>query len=191
MMILGIDQSLTNLGVVTLTGVAPPVFESICFKTKKMGVERLLIEIPGIISPLLDLRPDLLVLEGGALSSPYMVYTLGELSGVIRYAAHLRGIQTLVVAPATAKAFAVGKGNCSKFEMVLGIQAQFGAQIANEHVADAFWLAMVGAAYFDFPDFPWNEKRTKAINRLRSYVGGSKTREKTKAKLNRISGGSL
>lgn len=192
---LGIDQSLTNLGVVALSGVAPPEYSNFHFVTKKMGSQRLLTEIPDMISPLLDSKPDLLVIEGGSYCAPGALYSLGELSGILRYMAYQRGIQSLVPSPNTVKAFATGYGLSTKIEMCLRIQVEFGFQIPNEHVADAFWMAMVGAAYLEVPGFPWNDSRTKAINRLRGFENGVKTREKSKAKrrskTKRLDGGSF
>ena len=183
---LGIDQSLTNLGVVSLSGVAPPVYSGIHFETKQGGGQRLLTEIPGMISPLLDTKPDLMVIEGGSFGAIGMIYSLGELSGILRYMAHQRGIQTLVPSPMTIKLFATGSGKATKIEMCLRIQAEFGFQIPNEHIADAFWMAMVGAAYLEVPGFPWNEARRSAISRLRGSAKCAKTKAASKAKKKKV-----
>ncbi len=140
--ILALDLSLTATGY-CLDG------ESGVIRVKSKGMQRLW-DIRHRIVPMAD-NADVLVLEGYSFGSQgRSVYQIGELGGVIRFAAFVTGTTTVEVAPSTLKKFATGRGNSPKDAMIAAAIRRFGFEGSDNNEADAFLLwCMARHAYGD------------------------------------------
>lgn len=84
--------------------------------------------------------PDLVVLEGYSYGSPNAAHPVGEMGGVVRLALWEAGLPFEVVSPSTIKAFACGKGNASKDDVLLAAVRRLGYEGGSKDEADALWL---------------------------------------------------
>jgi hypothetical protein len=85
-------------------------------------------------------HPDLVVIEGYSYGSPNAAHPVGEMGGVVRLALWESGLPFEIVSPATIKAFACGKGNASKDDVLLAAVRRLGYEGGSKDEADALWL---------------------------------------------------
>ena len=155
MKIMGIDQSLTNTGVVVIEDGKLIHKESI--KIKKKGIMRLHMICNKLEDIIKKYVPDIFVMEGYAYgSSMSRVFDLGELGGIIKirifnYYYNFDNPRNVTIAPfnnvffivppTMLKKFVTGKGNCKKALMLLKIYKKWGIEFNDDNIADAFALA--------------------------------------------------
>ena len=139
-MIIGIDPSLTETGVVVLDDTGS-IVEAIGLKSKKLrGMERLVWIREQVKSRLTQNKPTIVVIEGYSFGSRgRAIFNLGELGGVLRVLLHDLGIKYVEVPPTVLKKF-LGKGNFSKEEVMAAISKRYGIDFQNDNVADAYAL---------------------------------------------------
>lgn len=92
-------------------------------------------------------RPALIAVEGYAYNADAAREKLGEWGGVLRVALYRLGMTYTVVAPATLKKFATGKGNGPKDGMRMHALKRFGFESRNNDECDAYCLGRWAAAY--------------------------------------------
>jgi Holliday junction resolvasome RuvABC endonuclease subunit len=63
-----------------------------------------------------------------------------ERLGLIRYVANDLGCQLVTFQPTTIKAFATGKGNADKSQMIAAAQRLLGSSVVSDDEADAIWI---------------------------------------------------
>lgn len=87
---------------------------------------------------------------------------LTEFGGIVRY--HLRkiGHVPIEVAPTSLKKFVTGSGRAEKADMLYAVAVNFGVQLTDHNMADAFGLAKIGVALQlsdrQILDFPANQR---------------------------------
>lgn len=150
MRILALDLSLTETGWVAKpqTGVLRPP------RSHGSGTRRLAWFRDQVIEACRFYRPDLAVIEGyayGMARGASQSHSLGELGGVVRLVLHDLHIPVAVVAPATLKKYATGRGNARKEEVLVAAVKRLGYQEANHNVADALWLRQMAADHYGMP----------------------------------------
>lgn len=144
--ILALDLSLTE------TGYYCPECGSGTIATKALrGMERLTF----IASELLNhaARSDVVVLEGYAFARPNQAHQLGELGGVARLMLYQTGLPYIEVAPAALKAYATGKGNAKKEDVLAAAIRKLDYTGSNHNESDALWLWHIGQALYHGPDY--------------------------------------
>jgi crossover junction endodeoxyribonuclease RuvC len=142
-MILGIDPSLTETGVVVLDE-AGRIIEALGLKTKKLrGMERIVWVREAIRQRILEHRPQIIVIEGYSFGSRgRAIFNLGELGGVLRVLFYDLQIPYVEVPPTVLKKF-LGKGNFSKDEVQAAILEKYNENFNNDNIADAYGLARI------------------------------------------------
>ena len=140
MIILGIDQSLTNFAYVILNN--RDVSEFGVFKSKKKGVERLNEIRTVFLSLIYKHKPDLIRIEGYAYGRIFRAHDMGELAGMLKLTAYTKNIKLESVAPTKLKKATTGKGNASKEQMIEHVKKNWGFETKNDNIADAFAIAM-------------------------------------------------
>ena len=108
------------------------------------------------------------------------IYQLGHLHGLVRHMLQGAGHQWLLIAPTELKAAVTGKGNADKNAMMKVEtprlkQAAFGTSTRN-NVVDAYWLAMLGAAWCDeeWDDMPSHFQTVLKPHNKRPGLGARK-----------------
>lgn len=140
--VLGIDPSLTSLGVATPDGT-----ES--WQPKGLrGAERLAYFWHKLGDTLSLWTPDIVCLEGYAYSARGNSYDLGELGGILRLRLFMRSIPVVLIAPTQRAKFATGKGNASKDEVVSAVTHRSGRLFVNSDEADAWVLREMGVIHY-------------------------------------------
>ncbi|MEI5100356.1 Holliday junction endonuclease [Streptomyces sp. PmtG] len=147
--ILGLDLSITAPGVCLPDGTTHTITT-----TPKDG-DRRLVAIADRVMHAVLLGIDLAVIEGPVVRSSAAV-SLGMVHGVVRELLIRHEVPYAVVAPATLKAFATGRGNADKTAMAIAALKRTGREFADDNQCDAWWLRAAaldwyGQAEFELP----------------------------------------
>lgn len=144
MKIVGIDPSLTRLGIAVITSEHPGCWRTDTISSQLEGAKRLIEIRDKLFEEYWD--ADLVVIEGYAFAKNNRAHQMGELGGVIRVALTEQGIDWLEVPPARVKKFCTGKGNAPKDIMIQQVYKHWGVECKTSDEADAFVLAQIGWA---------------------------------------------
>lgn len=144
--VLGLDLSLTTTGWALVWDGSPKWG---VIKSRHRSVKRLSEIRKQIIFILRDTQPCLAVIEGYSYGSHQGMAGLAELGGVVRLLLLDMGIPFIVVAPATNKKFATGKGNAEKDLVLKRVFQHWRADMSNNNEADAFSLAQFGRCFIN------------------------------------------
>lgn len=139
--VLGLDLSLTATGWALVWDGSPKWG---VIKSRNRSVKRLSEIRNAVLDIINQTQPSLAVIEGYSYGSSQGMAGLAELGGVIRLLLLDMGIPFIVVAPATNKKFATGKGNAEKDLMLKRVFQHWAADMSNNNEADAFALAQFG-----------------------------------------------
>nr|DAY81857.1 MAG TPA: RuvC [Caudoviricetes sp.] len=148
--ILGLDLSLTATGWALVWDGSPKWG---VIKSRNRSVKRLSEIRNAVLDIINQTQPSLAVIEGYSYGSSHGMAGLAELGGVIRLLLLDMGIPFIVVAPATNKKFATGKGNAEKDLMLKRVFQHWAADMSNNNEADAFALAQFGRCYLNQEGF--------------------------------------
>lgn len=142
MIILGIDQSLTETGVTILS--QKEILYKGLVKSKRKGIKRLL----DIKNQLMDInreyKPDYVVMEGYGFMTKGRAFELGELGGVIKVMFTEIGKEPIIIHPSHLKKYITGKGNADKSVMLVNIYKKYNIEFDNHNIADSFGLGKMG-----------------------------------------------
>ena len=149
-MFIGIDQSITNTGIVFLN--SPDNYKSFLVKGKGSKSLDKIIYITRIINDLItkvkssDTPVECIVLEGGSYDSPGKLFSLGQISGALISILCLSFPQArlIEVPPSSLKKFISGYGNASKETVMKAINKKYNIMFKNDNEADAYALALYG-----------------------------------------------
>jgi len=153
MHVIGIDQSLTGTGCVTLKD--GKMIKSILIKSKPTGPspidEQKRLETIANEVARLSVNVDLAVIEGLAFMARNTgaLTKLAGLQYLIRHELLNQKINFVIVPPTTLKKFVTGKGNCHKDLMLLETYKRYGISFSDNNLCDAFGLAKCGEALLD------------------------------------------
>lgn len=143
-MIIGLDLSLTA------TGIALPSGSTHVVRSKEKGDARLVRIRDAVRAAARD--ADLAVIEDLPVHA-YAAGTTGMVHGVVRTALMDMGVPYALIPPATLKAFATGRGNADKAEMMNAARAWSGVRFTDDNAADAAWLRWAGMDWCGAPAF--------------------------------------
>jgi Holliday junction resolvasome RuvABC endonuclease subunit len=135
---LGIDQSLTNTGMVVLTD-GKPTFHALIKTAPKDGEDARRHHIIAKAVIALAMECDYMAMESQAFSSRDT--RQAELAGVLKYICWRKHLLVLDANIGRVKKLATGNGRASKQMMIDAAVAAGFAPGANEHLADAYWIA--------------------------------------------------
>lgn len=111
---------------------------------------------------------DLLVIEGPSFGSKQGLLSAGEVRATFELAIiHYGPIPVLEVPPGTLKLYACGRGNAGKEEVLVAAVTRLGYTGHDNNVADAAWLAQIGAATLGWDStVPVPASHQKALTKL-------------------------
>lgn len=145
----GIDPSLTGSGFVILDEFCK-IVDKIKLSTPTVGVERLYhLELK--LLEFLDKYPQikLICIEGAAYRETGRIFHIGQWSGIHQLTLYKRGIPFFEVAPLQLKKYVSGVGkNQGKETIMLDVFKNFGEEIRDNDIADAYVLSKVAHDYF-------------------------------------------
>lgn len=162
MKVIGIDPSLTSLGIAYVN--ADDVMSAFAIKSKQRGMTRI-IEIEDHVQEYLEgIKPELVVFEGYALGfrgKSNTIFDLGELGGILKRLILKQGIDILLTPPTSLKMFVTGKGNADKDAVAKVIRQQTGQVYKTSDQYDAAGLVMMGEAYLNKRLLPRDRRHYK------------------------------
>lgn len=146
---LGIDPSLTGSGLV-LINEDYSILDMIKFSTPAMGVERLFHlqnKLLEVLNKYTTIRQ--ICVEGPALRETGKIFDLGQWAGIIYLELYKRSLDFTVVAPMQLKKYvsAIGK-NQGKQIVILDVFKNFGEEIRDNDLADAYVLARIAHDFY-------------------------------------------
>lgn len=109
---------------------------------------------------------DVVVIEGYGYHGKFSPgHSLGELGGAVRLVLFQRRIPFVIVVPQHLKRFATGSGKASKDKVFAAAVKHSSTDITTRDEADAYWLWLMGAVFYDF-------KPLTSISKVRQEVLG-------------------
>jgi len=159
--IMGLDLSLNGTGVVLPAGWAYTI------KCKAaQGDGRLQIIRDQIRQYLADADADLVVIED-LPTHAHAAGVTGMVHGAVRTEIMDTGIPYVLIAPATLKAFATGKGNADKAAMILSAYKRSGQEFADDNQCDAAWLRWAGMDHYGAPEFDLPKTQRDRLSKVK------------------------
>lgn len=135
--VIGLDLSLTGTGIAYADGTTTTV------KTRAADGDKRLLEIAAAIRSAATSTPTLAVLEDLPKHAMAAGIT-GMVHGIARAALLEAGVPYALIAPATLKAFATGKGTGDKTGMAMAAYKRARVEFADDNQCDAWWLRQAG-----------------------------------------------
>jgi crossover junction endodeoxyribonuclease RuvC len=164
---MGIDPSLTGTGLV-LINEDYSIRDMIKLFTPALGVERLF-HLQNKLLEVLDKYTTIrqICVEGPALRETGRIFDLGQWAGILYLELYKRGIHFTVVAPLQLKKYvsAIGK-NQGKQVVILDVFKNFGEEIRDNDLADAYVLARIAHDFYGL----CNEAELKNIKKYQLEV---------------------
>ncbi len=148
MIVLGIDQSLCATGYVVLAGPVlletgtHPTLASTPHHDRLFSLETCLRHV------ILRHEPRLVVREAYAFAA-HQAHTAGEVGWAVDRTVHHADIPLVIVRPQALKAFVTGHATAKKSDMKQQVYKRWGYETADDNIADAYGLAMIGLAILD------------------------------------------
>ena len=156
-MIIGIDLSLCNTGIVLLDDDNVMLEHSIISKPQGKRpideLERLMSIVNQVEHVIRKHEIKLAVVEGIAfgISRTTSLSQLSGLNYMVRHMLHREEVDFLIVPPTTLKKFITGKGNSPKDVMLLETYKRYKKAYTDNNLCDGFGLAKIGEVFLD-PD---------------------------------------
>ena len=145
MNVVGLDLSLTGTGVARADGTTETL------KTSLRGMPRVSWLVNEIITRAVDDRADVVVTEDCIAMRNGSVVPLAMLHGAVRLRLFHCDLPTVVLAPATLKKFATGKGNAPKPDMRMALYKRTEIDLPDDNQDDAWWLRAAGRQWYGAP----------------------------------------
>ena len=147
--VIGLDLSIAATGVCwRVSPHAEPTCET--WAGKAADGDRRLFDIADRVVGLLDDDADLVVIEDLPTHAKSAGIT-GMVHGAVRVELLSHGVPYALVAPATLKKFATGKGNADKTAMALALYKRAGIELGDDNQVDAWWLWAAGMTHLGHP----------------------------------------
>lgn len=146
--VLGLDLSLTATGICLTDGA------TLTIKTRQKDGDRRLVHIADALTSMIGdgSSVDLAVIEDLPKHAMAAGIT-GMVHGVARAVLLRAGIPYALVAPATLKAFATGKGSGDKTPMAMAAYKRAGVEFGDDNQCDAWWLRAAGLDWYGAAEF--------------------------------------
>jgi Holliday junction resolvasome RuvABC endonuclease subunit len=113
---------------------------------------------------------DLVVIEDAVVRSPAAV-ELGMVHGVVRPSLLAVGVRYVLIAPATLKKYATGKGNATKPDMRMALYQRMGIDLRDDNQVDATWLRYAGLQLLGEPVVQLPASQVAALDKVRAQLG--------------------
>lgn len=140
--VIGLDLSMTGTGIAYSNG------DTRTIRPKRTGDARLT-EIRDHVAEALAMC-SLAVIEDLPTHAKSAGIT-GMVHGVVRALLTENLVPYALIAPATLKAFATGKGNADKTAMTLALYKRAGIEASDDNQVDAWWLRAAGMQHLGRP----------------------------------------
>lgn len=144
----GIDQSFSGTGVVSIKGSDMTTEVARCFKAGKPK-EPFHVRANDLIVKLKEVLPKpentIVFMEGAAYAAEFNAFILGELSGAIKMFLFQNGYAYDIVQPTTLKKFATGNGRANKAMVIKAVAENWGFKSTNDNICDAYALARMAS----------------------------------------------
>lgn len=162
MNVLGLDLSLTATGIALPTGATSTI------RTRGSDGDRRLTHIRDTIRDLCALGGgvDLAVVED-LPTHAHAAGITGMVHGAARTALLDAAVPYVLIAPATLKKYATGKGNADKTAMAMAAYKRFGVEFADDNQCDAYWLRAAGLDQAGDPIVPLPAAQREALAKVR------------------------
>lgn len=159
--VLGLDLSLTATGVCLTDGL------TLTIKTQQKHGDRRLVHITDALTSIIGdgSTVDLAVIEDLPKHAMAAGIT-GMVHGVARSVLLRAGIPYALVAPATLKAFATGKGAGDKTPMVMAAYKRAGVEFPDDNQCDAWWLRAAGLDWYGRPEFDLPQAQRARLDKV-------------------------
>lgn len=152
--VIGLDLSLTGTGIAYRSGATRTI------KTRPADGDRRLLTIAeeirnalgGSLAIALGTPVQLAVLEDLPKHAMAAGIT-GMVHGIARAVLLEAGVPYALIAPATLKAYATGKGAGDKTVMALAAYKRAGLEFDDDNQCDAWWLRQAGLDHLGVPEF--------------------------------------
>jgi crossover junction endodeoxyribonuclease RuvC len=150
MKIVGLDLSMCESGITVWNNGRT---ESFLVKSKRPKdnspvneLKRILKIVSDIEEYLVGKEIELVLIENLAFCArnTSALVQLSALNYMIRETCYSHDIKFILVAPATAKKFATGKGNAKKDQMMLEVYKRWGMSFSDNNLCDSYVLAKMG-----------------------------------------------
>jgi len=149
--VLGIDQSARATGICVLCSETRAVkrLELVAPPKTTAGAELAsphLAVLDGRLRALLaEYAPQAVVMEGYAYNAANKKFMLGEVGGVVKLAVLTFNTTLYVAAPKQVKKFISGNASADKEQVMRAVLGNYGVDIGDDNLADAFTLAAIAA----------------------------------------------
>jgi Holliday junction resolvasome RuvABC endonuclease subunit len=142
MYVIGVDQSLNHTGLCAHSPAGKITFKLI--EPKKMtGPSRLAYIRDALKEFLAAQRYTVGLLEGYAIRSIGRKFELGEVGAVVKLALYDACDAVYVAAPKQLKKYVTANGSADKAQVMAAIREQWGLNIQNDNLADAYGLSHI------------------------------------------------
>jgi Holliday junction resolvasome RuvABC endonuclease subunit len=166
-LVIGLDLSLTATGIARRDGTTSTV------KTTTAHGDRRLVQIAeevrrslgGYSEGFEQPRVNLVVLEDLPKHAMAAGIT-GMVHGAVRAVLIASGVRYALIAPATLKAFATGKGNADKTAMAMAAYKRTGIEFDDDNQCDAWWLRAAGLTHLGAPEFALPQAQADRLNKV-------------------------
>lgn len=154
----GIDQSYSGFGITIIDIDNPAKWETVVFHAPGAHIDRL-VWIKRNLEDSLDLIrhgvDDIRVAMEGYAYGSQMSHMLGELGAIVKLTcfevlSSFHGCYPYIVAPATLKKFATGKGTgIPKSAVMMHVYKKWGVEFTDDNAADSYVLARIASGLYD------------------------------------------
>lgn len=142
MTVLGLDLSLSAPGIALVQPPEAP--QGLLVKVGKVtGAERLMLIGHAVRDAVMQMRPDLVAIEGYSYGSESQAHAIGELGGVVRYLLHDLCQPFMVIPPAQWRKQLFGR-NCRKDEVAKEAFKRYGIEFPELDVLEAWCVGTAG-----------------------------------------------
>lgn len=144
--VLALDLSVTATGMCHSDGTTTTI------TTRAKDGDRRLVTIADRVMRAVLPGIDLALIEGPVVRSAAAV-SIGMVHGAVRELLIRHSVPYAVVAPATLKSYATGKGNADKTAMAMAAYKRTGREFADDNQVDAAWLRWAALDWYGQPEF--------------------------------------
>jgi crossover junction endodeoxyribonuclease RuvC len=157
---LGTDLSLNSSGLVILDENATIQTQFLLTPPKGcVGIERLFFLEQSLIEFLNKNNIIYCCIESPALGTEQgRLFDLGEWAGLFKLQLFKKGIQFILVAPSQLKKYASGSGSSKKELLILDVYKNFGVELREHDINDAYILARICHDFYSYIDLDLSSK---------------------------------
>lgn len=170
-MFLGLDLSLTGTGAVVLKSPCYSILskDKIVAPEGSVGMERLFILESIFLEYLSRFDITICCIESPSFASEKgQLFQLGEWAGLAKLQLYKKGIPFFFAAPNQLKKYVTGEGKGKKELIILDVYKNFGAEIRDNDIADAYVLARIASDYYNI--FISKEKKEEEVKKYQLEV---------------------